>query len=68
MSAHKDGIRAAYVPDATTGTLWFADKAVWVADGDQVLPFVAPETARAYVSAHGGARVITYAEALEQAS
>ncbi|MFE3854650.1 ABC transporter substrate-binding protein [Streptomyces griseorubiginosus] len=68
VSAHKDGIRAAYVPDATTGTLWFADKAVWVADGDQVLPFVAPETARAYVSAHGGARIVTYAEALEQAS
>jgi NitT/TauT family transport system substrate-binding protein len=68
VSAHKDGIRAAYVPDATTGTLWFADKAVWVADGDRLLPFVAPETARAYVSAHGGARVVTYAEALEQAS
>ncbi|MDQ1068430.1 ABC transporter substrate-binding protein [Streptomyces canus] len=68
VSAHQDDIRAAYVPDATTGTLWFADKAVWVADGDQLLPFVAPETARAYVSAHGGARVVTYAEALEQAS
>ncbi|MEU9324996.1 ABC transporter substrate-binding protein [Streptomyces canus] len=68
VSAHKDGIRAAYVPDATTGTLWFADKAVWVADGDELLPFVAPETAQAYVSAHGGARVVTYAEALEQAS
>ncbi|MEU0407266.1 ABC transporter substrate-binding protein [Streptomyces griseorubiginosus] len=68
VSAHKDGIRAAYVPDATTGTLWFADKAVWVADGDQLLPFVAPETARAYVTAHGGARIVTYAEALEQAS
>ncbi|MDH6488114.1 ABC transporter substrate-binding protein [Streptomyces sp. SAI-127] len=68
VSAHKDGVRAAYVPDATTGTLWFADKAVWVADGDELLPFVAPETAQAYVSAHGGARVVTYAEALERAS
>jgi NitT/TauT family transport system substrate-binding protein len=68
VSAHKDDIRAAYVPDATTGTLWFADKAVWVADGDKLLPFVAPETARAYVSAHGGARVVPYAAALEQAS
>ncbi|MET7692140.1 ABC transporter substrate-binding protein [Streptomyces sp. NPDC005483] len=68
VSAHKAGIRAAYVPDATTGTLWFADKAVWVADGDQLLPFVAPETARAYVLAHGGARVVTYADALERAS
>jgi NitT/TauT family transport system substrate-binding protein len=68
VAAHKDGIRAAYVPDATTGTLWFADKAVWVADGGRLLPFVAPETARAYVSAHGGARVVTYADALERAS
>ncbi|MFC8514364.1 ABC transporter substrate-binding protein [Streptomyces sp. NPDC057257] len=68
VARHKDGIRAAYVPDATTGTLWFADKAVWVADGDRLLPFVAPATARAYVDGHGGARVITYAEALGRAS
>ncbi|TJZ57230.1 ABC transporter substrate-binding protein [Streptomyces piniterrae] len=68
VDKHKDGIRAAYVPDATTGTLWFADKAVWVADGDRLLPFVAPATAKKYVAAHGGARVITYADALEQAS
>ncbi|MGW3291749.1 ABC transporter substrate-binding protein [Streptomyces sp. NPDC001002] len=68
VAKHRNGIRAAYVPDATTGTLWFADKAVWVADGDELLPFVAPATAQAYISGHGGARVITYAEALEQAS
>ncbi|MDC2960456.1 ABC transporter substrate-binding protein [Streptomyces gilvifuscus] len=68
VSAHRDGIRAAYVPDATTGTLWFADKAVWVADGDRLLPFVAPATAHGYVLAHAGARVITYADALERAS
>jgi NitT/TauT family transport system substrate-binding protein len=65
---HKTGLRAAYVPDATTGTLWFADKAVWVADGDQLLPFVAPATAQAYADEHAGARVITYADALERAS
>jgi len=65
---HKDGVRAAYVPDATTGTLWFADRAVWVADGEDLLPFVAPSTARAYVDAHGGARVITYADALGRQS
>ncbi|MGI5456974.1 ABC transporter substrate-binding protein [Streptomyces sp. CA-249302] len=68
VAKHKDGIRAAYVPDATTGTLWFADKAVWVADGDRLLPFVTPATAQAYVAGHGGARVITYADALGQAS
>lgn len=68
VARHKDGIRAAYVPDATTGTLWFADKAIWVAAGKQLLPFVAPETARAYIAAHGGARVVTYADALGRAS
>jgi NitT/TauT family transport system substrate-binding protein len=68
VAGHRGDIRAAYVPDATTGTLWFADKAVWVADGDRLLPFVAPSTARKYVTGHGGARVITYADALERAS
>lgn len=68
VARHKDGIRASYVPDATTGTLWFADKAVWVADGGKLLPFVAPATAKAYVDGHDGARVITYDDALEQAS
>ncbi|WP_133914789.1 ABC transporter substrate-binding protein [Streptomyces sp. NBC_00582] len=68
VAGHRDGIRAAYVPDATTGTLWFADKAVWVADGTQLLPFVTPATARTYVDAHDGARVVTYADALGRAS
>ncbi|MFI6014608.1 ABC transporter substrate-binding protein [Streptomyces sp. NPDC051243] len=68
VSAHRGTIRAAYVPDATTGTLWFADKAVWVADGEKLLPFVAPATAQTYVDGHGGASVVTYAEALERAS
>ncbi|MFH0518575.1 ABC transporter substrate-binding protein [Streptomyces sp. M41] len=68
VAAHSDGIRAAYVPDATTGTLWFADKAVWVADGEQLLPFVAPATAQAYVDGHDGAQAVTYADALERAA
>ncbi|GAA1415330.1 ABC transporter substrate-binding protein [Streptomyces thermospinosisporus] len=68
VAAHPGEVRAAYVPDATTGTFWFADKAVWVADGGKLLPFVAPATARAYAARHDGARVISYAEALERAS
>lgn len=68
VAQHRDDIRAAYVPDATTGTLWFADKAVWVADGDRLLPFVAPATARAYIAAHTGARTVSYADALGRAS
>jgi NitT/TauT family transport system substrate-binding protein len=68
VAGHRDDLRAAYVPDTTTGTLWFADKAVWVADGDRLLPFVAPDTAQAYIAGHGGARVVSYADALERAS
>lgn len=61
-------VRAAYVPDATTGTLWFADKAVWVADGTKLLPFVTPSAAATYTAGHAGARTIPYAEALKRAS
>ncbi|MFJ8083087.1 ABC transporter substrate-binding protein [Streptomyces sp. NPDC096205] len=68
VAEHEGGMRAAYVPDATTGTLWFADKAVWVADGKQLLPFVAPATARAYVAGHSDARVVTYEDALGRVS
>ncbi|MFI9254901.1 ABC transporter substrate-binding protein [Streptomyces sp. NPDC053069] len=68
VAGHQAGIRASYVPDATTGTLWFADKAVWVADGDQLLPFVTGATAQDYVTAHGGARTVSYRDALERSS
>ncbi|MEU6912951.1 ABC transporter substrate-binding protein [Streptomyces olindensis] len=68
VAGHRGSLRAAYVPDTTTGTLWFADKAVWVADGGKLLPFVAPDTARAYLAGHSGARIVSYADALERAS
>ncbi|MFG2500654.1 ABC transporter substrate-binding protein [Streptomyces sp. NPDC048441] len=61
-------VRAAYVPDTTTETSWFADKAVWVADGTKLLPFVTPSTAAAYTKAHPGARTVSYNQALKQAS
>ncbi|MEV7561565.1 ABC transporter substrate-binding protein [Streptomyces sp. NPDC089795] len=58
-------VRAAYVPDAVTGTLWFADKAVWVAEGPELRAFVTPAGAQAYVAAHqgSGARIVSFAEA-----
>jgi NitT/TauT family transport system substrate-binding protein len=68
VAKHTGDIRAAYVPDATTHTLWFADKSVWVADGEQLLPFVTQATAQAYVDAHGGTQVVSYADALRRAS
>ncbi|MCB5183408.1 ABC transporter substrate-binding protein [Streptomyces antimicrobicus] len=61
-------VRAAYVPDAVTGTLWFADKAVWVADGTELRAFVTPAGAQRYVDGRAGARIVRYAEAVELAS
>ncbi|MFD8893549.1 ABC transporter substrate-binding protein [Streptomyces sp. NPDC059566] len=58
-------VRAAYVPDAVTGTLWFADRAVWVAEGADLRAFVTSAGAKAYVEAHrgSGARIVSFAEA-----
>ncbi|MGW8327032.1 ABC transporter substrate-binding protein [Streptomyces sp. NPDC055897] len=61
-------VRAAYVPDAVTGTLWFADRAVWVADGADLRAFVTPAGAQSYVAQHAGARTVSYADALKLAS
>ncbi|GHH78293.1 putative nitrate ABC transporter, periplasmic protein [Streptomyces sulfonofaciens] len=68
VAHHAHAIRAAYVPDASTGTLWFANKAVWVADSGDLKAFVAPSTAHAYIAEHPGARTVSYARALERAS
>ncbi|WP_327596314.1 ABC transporter substrate-binding protein [Streptomyces chartreusis] len=68
VAGHKDQVRAAYVPDATTGTRWYADKALWVRDGKELSPFVTASAARAYAQAHPGARTVSYSAALEQAS
>ncbi|MFF6982891.1 ABC transporter substrate-binding protein [Streptomyces sp. NPDC008343] len=68
VAGHKSDVRAAYVPDATTGTRWYADKAVWVQDGKELRPFVTVSAARAYTQTHPGARTASYATALEQAS
>ncbi|MGP3687840.1 ABC transporter substrate-binding protein [Streptomyces sp. IBSNAI002] len=58
-------VRAAYVPDAVTGTPWFADKAVWVAEGTELRAFVTAAGAKSYVDRHrgSGARIVSFAEA-----
>lgn len=68
VAEHKDRVRAGYVPDATTGTRWYADKAVWVQDGKELKPFVTASGAGTYTQAHPGSRTVPYATALEQAS
>ncbi|MBB5077464.1 ABC transporter substrate-binding protein [Nonomuraea endophytica] len=59
-------VRAAYVPDAATGTRWFADKSVWLREKDSYLPFTTRDGADAYRAAHPAAKPVTYAEALEK--
>ncbi|MGW2400678.1 ABC transporter substrate-binding protein [Kitasatospora sp. NPDC001664] len=57
-------LRAAYVPDAATGTRWFADHDLWVRDGAKLLPFTTEDGAKAYLAAHPDARQLSYREAL----
>ncbi|MFD7652791.1 ABC transporter substrate-binding protein [Actinosynnema sp. NPDC059797] len=52
-------LRAAYVPDAETGTRWFAEHAFWVREGGRLLPF----TTEAAAERHG--EVLTFAQALD---
>ena len=57
-------IRAAYVPDTELGTRWFADKAVWVRDGQNYLPFGTPAGAQRYIAGHPGTASVDYQQAL----
>ncbi|MGW5052665.1 ABC transporter substrate-binding protein [Actinokineospora sp. NPDC004072] len=60
-------VRAAYVPDAETGTRWFAEHAVWVRDGADFLPFTTADGARRHLAAHPGAQVLDYPAAVQAA-
>ncbi|WP_118914864.1 ABC transporter substrate-binding protein [Mycobacterium shigaense] len=57
-------VRAAYVPDTEFGTRWFADKAVWVRQGQAYLPFGTAAGAHRYLAAHPGSVAINYQQAL----
>jgi NitT/TauT family transport system substrate-binding protein len=62
-------VRAAYVPDAATGTRVFAATAAWVLDPeagerDRLLPFATTADADAYAAGHPGSRVLGYDAAL----
>lgn len=56
-------IRAAYVTDPVLGTRWFADKAVWLHDGDQYVAFTTTAGAEGYRATHPGARPVSYDQA-----
>ncbi|WP_225878222.1 ABC transporter substrate-binding protein [Spongiactinospora rosea] len=64
-------IRAAYVPDTTTGTRWFAGSSVWLKDPGakkdaRFLPFTTQEGADAYRAAHPKTRAVSYADAVAE--
>ncbi|MGW4780458.1 ABC transporter substrate-binding protein [Streptomyces filamentosus] len=61
-------VRAAYVPDAVTGTPWFADRAVWVGDGSSWRAFVTRAAAERWVAGHPGSRIAAYADAVRAAA
>ncbi|MFF8807552.1 ABC transporter substrate-binding protein [Streptomyces omiyaensis] len=66
-AAGPGAVRAAYVPDAATGTPWFADRAVWVEGGGTWHAFVTRAAAERWVAAHAGSRIVAYADAVRAA-
>jgi NitT/TauT family transport system substrate-binding protein len=74
LAAHPaSGIGAAYVPDALTGTRWFAGHAVWAVDPSaapdaRYQPFVTRENARSWLAKHPGARLVDFAQAVAGAA
>lgn len=73
LKAHPGAaVRAAYVPDALTGTRWFADRSVWAEDPAadataRFQPFTTPENARTWLARHAGARLVDFARAVGEA-
>ena len=65
-------VRAAYVPDATTGTRWFADESIWVRDPaapelQRFKPFTTSAHADEYVEQHPGSTVVDFDIAVREA-
>jgi NitT/TauT family transport system substrate-binding protein len=65
-------VRAAYVPDALTGTRWFAGHSVWAEDPaadarDRFQPFTTADNARTWLARHPGARLVSLAQAVREA-
>ena len=60
------------MPDEADGTLGFADKDIWVSDPSnpetaRFQPFTTQDRANAYLAAHQGSAIVSYATALGQA-
>ncbi|WP_067825647.1 ABC transporter substrate-binding protein [Nocardia inohanensis] len=59
-------VRAAYVPDAELGTRWFADKALWVRDGETYLPFTTAAAQQRYLTGHPSGAAVAYEQAVSE--
>ncbi|MDO3651048.1 ABC transporter substrate-binding protein [Nocardia mangyaensis] len=68
QAAKADGktVRAVYTPDAELGTRWFADKSIWLRDGDRYLPFTTQAAADRHRTAHPGATPVAYDQAVSE--
>ncbi|WP_280435420.1 ABC transporter substrate-binding protein [Nocardia carnea] len=64
--AQGETVRAAYVVDSELGTRWFADKAVWLRDGDTYLAFTTPAAAARHRQAHPTAQPVGYDQAVAE--
>lgn len=64
--AQGSAIRAAYIVDSELGTRWFADKAVWLRDGDTYLAFTTPAAAQRHRQAHPAAQPVSYEQAVAE--
>jgi NitT/TauT family transport system substrate-binding protein len=63
-----DSLRAVYIPDALTGTRWFADESVWLESDGSYFPFATADNADEWATDHPGAKRVTYADAVEAVS
>ncbi|MFT4081929.1 MAG: ABC transporter substrate-binding protein [Nocardioides sp.] len=67
LAAEDDGktVRAAYLPDAVTGTRWFADKMIWFRTGTGYAAVATEQAAASYADAHPAATRLSWRQALD---
>lgn len=63
--AEADTVRAAYIPDAVTGTRWLADRMLWLRSKGKFFPFATRASADAWAEDHPDAAHVTWEQALE---
>ena len=68
VEAAGGSLRATYVPDAVTGTRWFADHMIWLRDGKVFEPFATRDSADDYATGHPGSQELTWEQAVAAAA